>query len=171
MDADFDLQNPRSFRRKMESSSWQLVSGKTELLALSHIEDQLQHSRLAGSPRQPSSLGALTAQDLSLLRIQDSLPSGIWVFVSSVSCVGNVVKVKFKDWSVYYDVIEETVESGGWDMKRRSLKEDQPHKNSTPRSRRRDEDGQKKHCQGRRAGSRLKEEKTREVRVGMLVRG
>lgn len=47
------------------------------------------------------------------------MPSGIWVFVSSVSCVGNEVKVKFKDWIVYYDVIKETVESGGWDVKKK----------------------------------------------------
>jgi hypothetical protein len=85
-------------------------------LALSHIEDQLQISILH---RQTSSLRAPTAQDLSLLCIRDSLPSGIWVFVSSVSCVGNEVKVKFKDWIVYYDVIKETVESGGWDMKKK----------------------------------------------------
>lgn len=40
----------------MEWPSWQLFSGKTEFLALSHIQDQLQHSLLQGAPgsRHPS---------------------------------------------------------------------------------------------------------------------
>lgn len=50
-------------------------------------------------------------------------------------------------------------------------KEGQGHMNRMPRSRKRGEDGQKKYCQGRRASSMLKEEKAKEVRVGMLVRG
>lgn len=63
----------------MEWSSWQLFSGKTEFLALSHIQDQPP-----GSPREPSSLlGELTAHALSSLCILDCLPSGTWVFVSS----------------------------------------------------------------------------------------
>lgn len=49
-------------------------------------------------------------------------------------------------------------------------KEGQGHVNRMPRSRKRDEDGQMKHRQGRRAGSMLKEEKARGIRVGMLVR-